>query len=119
MYICIAAALPLQMINCINDDCLRIVDGRVLPSNVDITVKEYHTAHISLESVTQTKRKNDSLKMTFFFVLIRPRNNDNNNNNNNNNQNYCLKRLILNKIEIKISSFQVFFYFFQLLSIFF
>jgi hypothetical protein len=103
MYICIAAASPLRMINCINDDCLRIVDGRVLPSNVDITVKEYRTAHISLESITQTKQKHDSLKMTFFFVLIRPRNN--NNDDDDDNQNYSLERLISNKIELKISFF--------------
>ncbi len=58
------------MINYINDDCLRIVDRRVLLSNTDTTVKEYHTVHMSLESVTQTEQKYISLKLTFFFFLI-------------------------------------------------
>jgi hypothetical protein len=80
LYVCIcifalARRLLLQMINYINDDCLRIVDRRVLPLNVDITVKEYHThtePHIVLEIVIQTKQIDESLKMTFSIVLIRP-----------------------------------------------
>lgn len=59
----------LQMINCINDACLRIVDRRVLAANADATKNECHRGNTSLESVDETKQKYDSLKLTFFFCL--------------------------------------------------